>query len=388
MSAVRIIELPQERLDSQRRRGIDLWVFLAVLSLVALGIVMVFSASIPMAAVDETEDIYYFLKKQFLFAGIGMIALLAASRVSMAAAERHALKLLILATTLLVLVLIFGDRINGAKSWLPIPGTGLRFQPSEVAKIALIIAAAGQFAKCPGGIHTWRGALPPLAMLGVTAVLIAVEPDLGTAAVLVMAMLAYFHIAGARFRHLLAAGGLGIALAGIMIWQHPYQLERLRGFLLRQELMSEGGFQTTHSLIAMGSGGWLGRGICGSVEKYFYLPAAINDSILAVIGEEVGLVVTLAVLAAFALLLWRGMRIGARAPDRFSALVAIGVTCLFAVQAMVNIAVATAVVPCTGVPLPFVSYGGSSLVFSLIGAGLLLNVSRTTAGKPYPREAT
>jgi cell division protein FtsW len=355
----------------------DLWVLLATLALVGLGIVMVFSASIPMAALEESEDIYYYLKKQLVFATLGLVALVAASRMSMAAIQRHAGTLLVGATALLLLVLVCGARVNGAKSWLPVPGTGLRFQPSEIAKIVLVIATARYFARFPRGIATWRRLLPPLAMLGVTAALIALEPDLGTAAVLVIAMLVYFHIAGTRFRLLLAAGGICLCLAAIMVWQHPYQLERVRGFLFRSELVSESGYQTTQSLIAMGSGGLLGRGICGSVEKYFYLPAAINDSILAVVGEEIGLLATWAVLAAFALLLWRGMFIAARAPDRFSGLVAAGVTLLLTIQAAINIAVATGAAPCTGVPLPFVSYGGSSLIISLVGVGLLLNVSRT-----------
>jgi cell division protein FtsW len=170
-----------------------------------------------------------------------------------------------------------------------------------------------------------------------------------------------------------------------MILHHPYQIQRLIGFVKRTELPLAEGYQATQSLIALGSGGITGRGYCGSVWKYFYLPAAITDSILSVIGEELGLIATWMVVCLFAVLVWRGMVIAGRAPNRFSGLVAAGVTCLLGVQALLNIAVATHTVPSTGVPLPLVSYGGSSLVFSLIGVGLLLNVSRRQlrkAGEP------
>jgi cell division protein FtsW len=213
-------------------------------------------------------------------------------------------------------------------------------------------------------------------MLGIAAALTAVEPDMGTAAVMVMAMFVYFHIAGLRLRHLSAAALVGLAGASAMIAQHPYQVARLIGFLKRAELPTQEGYQVTQCLIALGSGGLTGRGYCGSVWKYFYLPAAITDSILAVIGEELGLLATWAVVALFAWLVWRGLKVAGRATDRFSGLVAAGVTCFLGVQAMLNIAVATHTLPSTGVPLPFVSYGGSSLLFSLIGVGLLLNVSR------------
>jgi cell division protein FtsW len=383
MPASHLVSLPQTRLDPPEARGVDLWVLFAAIALVGLGIVMVFSASIPMAAVDQSEDIYYYLKRECLFAAIGLCALAAATRIPMDLIRRHAGTMLLVANLLLIITLIWGIRVNGAKSWLPVPGTGFRFQTSELAKLVVIIATARYFARFRHGIPNWRRALPPLAMLGMSTALIAVQPDLGTAAVLVVAAFAHFHIAGMRFRHVLVAAGSGAALAAAMISQHPYQFERLSAFFFRAELASEGGYHTTHSLIAMGSGGLLGRGIAGSVEKYFYLPAAINDSILAVIGEEIGLLGTWAVLAAIGLLLWRGITIASQASDRFAGLVASGVTCLIVVQAVVNVAVATGVAPCTGVPLPFVSYGGSSLVFSLAGVGLLLNVSRMGAA-PAP----
>jgi cell division protein FtsW len=238
-----------------------------------------------------------------------------------------------------------------------------------------VIVIARYFARFPEGLHNWRRALPPFVFVGATALLIAVEPDMGTAAVFVLAMFVLLHIAGTRLRHLLGAATLGMAFCVLMVCRHPYQLRRLASFLFREETALDGGYQATHALIAMGSGGLAGRGLGGSVEKYFYLPAAITDSILAVIGEELGMIATWSVVALFAWLVFRGLAIASSAPDRFSGLVAAGVACLLGTQALVNVAAVTAMVPTTGVPLPFVSYGGSSLLISLIGVGLLLNVS-------------
>jgi len=383
VATMRRIQIPQaELMPAETKASTDPFILIPTLALVGLGIAMVFSASIPMAAMNESEDVYGYLKRELLFASVGLLAMWMASRTPMEKVKRQAGTLLFLATSLLVLVLIVGARVNGAKSWLPIPGTGFRFQPSELAKFIVVIATARYFAKFPMGIPHWRRMVPPFAMLGGTVLLIAVEPDMGTAAVLAMAMLVYFHIAGAKLRHLVAAAGAGLVGTTIMVLQHPYQLQRIVGFFKRTELPLAEGYQATQSLIALGSGGLTGRGYTGSIWKYFYLPAEITDSILAVIGEELGLVATWTVVALFAILVWRGLAVAGRASDRFSGLVAAGVTCLLGIQALINIAVATHMMPATGVPLPFVSYGGSSLVFSLIGVGLLLNVSRHRMDDP------
>jgi cell division protein FtsW len=376
VSAIRAIRLPQHELQPEEGRGTDLFLLVPTLLLVALGIAMVFSASIPMAAMDQSEDIFRYLKRELLYATLGLAAMWGVSRLSMDFIQRWAGTVLGTAIGLLVAVLIWGITVNGARSWLVIPGTSIRFQPSEFAKVALIIATARYLAKFPLGLPNWRRAAIPFLMLGATAGLIAVEPDMGTAAVLVAAAMAYFHIAGAKLSHVLGAGAIGLAGAALMALRHPYMIDRWLAWLHRSELQHEAGYQATQSLIALGSGGVTGLGYCGSVWKYFYLPAAITDSILAVIGEELGLVATWSIVALFIFLIVRGMTIAAGASNRFSGLVAAGVTCLLGVQALVNIAVATDCMPPTGVPLPFVSYGGSSLLFSLVGIGLLLNVSR------------
>ncbi|MFB3881600.1 MAG: FtsW/RodA/SpoVE family cell cycle protein [Armatimonadota bacterium] len=381
---MRSYRLPQARLAPEEPKGVDLLVLVPTLALVGLGIAMVFSASIPMAAVDSNEDVFYYLKRELAFAAVGLLGMYWASRISMEALQRRAGLLLAIAVGLLILVLFAGVKVHGARAWFAVPGTPLRFQPSEFAKLVLVIATARYFTKFPTGIPDWRRALIPFATLAAIVGLIAIEPDMGYAVVIVMSMFVYYHIAGVDLKHLAAAALVGLSGAALMIMHHPYQLARLIGFIKRTELPTDEGYQVTQCLIALGSGGLTGRGYCGSVWKYFYLPAAITDSILAVVGEELGLIATWAVVGLFALLVWRGIKAAGLATDRFSGLVAVGVTCLLGVQALLNIAVATHMLPSTGVPLPFVSYGGSSLIFSLIGVGLLLNVSRRQCSEESP----
>lgn len=380
MEGIRAVHMPRANLAREEATGTDLKVLVPALALVAFGVAMVFSASIPPAAAQRNEDVFYYLKREMAFVAVGLCGLWAASRVSMDRVERAAGWLLLLTMGLLGGLFFFGVQRNGSYSWYLIPGTSVTFQPSEMAKLVLVIAAARYFAKFPRGLRSWRGAVPPLFLLAVIAGLVAVEPDMGTAAIIVIAAFIYYHIAGAKLRHLAAAGAGGMMLAGLMVWQHPYQLQRILDFFSGREVALAGGYQRIRSLIALGSGGITGCGYCQGVEKYFYLPAATTDSILAVVGEELGLVGTGSLVALFAYLVWQGVRIASQSRDRFSGLVAAGVTCFIGVQALLNIAVVTGSIPATGVPLPFVSYGGSSLLFSLMGVGLLLNISRSRQG--------
>ena len=374
MSAVRAFQVPQARLSREEHDGTDLWLLVPTLSLVSLGVAMVYSASIPLTAAQGGSLLSYLLR-EVGFVGAGVVGMLAAMRVPLEWLKRQAWPLL-LATVALLAGVFFMPSRNGAHSWYPIPGTPFSFQPSEMAKLVLVIVSARYFMRFPRGLSGWREALPPLVVMFGMVGLVAIEPDMGTAAVTAMTMMVFFHIAGARMRHLLAAGGAAALAAAVMVWNHPYQLQRIADFFLGKEVELAGGYQKARSLIALGSGGLTGCGYCGSIEKFFYLPAATTDSILAVVGEELGLVVTWGVLAMFAVLVWRGMKVAAEAPDRFSGLLAAGIACSIGVQALLNVAVVTGSIPATGVTLPFVSYGGSSLVFSMVGAGLLMNVSR------------
>jgi cell division protein FtsW len=374
MAAIRAVRLAQAKLEREESSPVDLWLLVPALALVSLGVAMVYSASIP-AVASRGESILMKLGTEVFFVLVGLAGMVAALRVKMEWLEERAWGLLLATLGLLVAVFFWPAR-NGAHSWIFIPHTPVSFQPSELAKLVVVIVTAKYFARFPAGLADWREALPPFLTMFVVAGLVAKEPDMGTGAVIAMSVMIYFHIAGAKMRHLAAACGLTAPLAAFVIWKHPYQLTRIVSFFKGSEVDLAGGYQKARSLIAFGSGGLTGCGYCGSVEKYFYLPAATTDSIMAVIGEELGMIFTWGVLAMFAILVWRGMQVAGRAPDRFSGLVAAGVTVLLGFQALLNIAVATGSIPATGVTLPFVSYGGSSLLVSMVSVGLLMNVSR------------
>lgn len=375
-SAMRAVSLPQaDYAFPEETPAWDLRLLVPTLALVSIGVAMVFSAGMPYAT--GSDNVFYYLIREIIFLLLGLAGMIVAARISLNRLQKRALFLLGFAVALLVGLRFFGIEVNGAKSWyeLPIPGLRLRFQPSEFAKLALVIALARYFTKFPHGLRRAGQFLPPLAMLGVICGLICKEPDLGTVAVIGMAMLAFFHLAGAKFRHIAALAGL--AAGAVALKMESYQWQRIWDWIHpTAEAEAEGNYQITRALTALGSGGLTGRGYCASIEKYFYLPESTTDAILAVIGEELGVIATWLVVALFAYLVLRGLQVAAQAEDRFSGLVAAGVTCLLGIQALLNIAVVTGCAPTTGVTLPFVSYGGSSLFFSLVGMGLLLNVAR------------
>lgn len=377
-SAMRAVRLPQADLaPADNPPAWDLRILVPVLFLVGLGVAMVFSAGMPYATQEGTGNVYYYLIREAVFLALGLTAMILTARLPMARLQDCALVLLGVTLVLLFGLHKFGVMVNGARSWyqIPIPGLPLRFQPSEMAKLALVVALARYFAKFPRGLQTWRQFLPPLVILGLICAPIAKEPDLGTVALIGMSMLVFFHLAGAKLRHLAALAGGAAAVAAMKM--EPYQIQRILDWVFhRPGSEVAGNYQLSRALIALGSGGVTGRGYCASIEKYFYLPESTTDGILAVIGEELGLVATGLIVVLFAYLVRRGLQVAVHAEDRFSGLVAAGVTCLFGLQALVNIAVVTGCAPTTGITLPFVSYGGSSLLFSLIGIGLLLNVSR------------
>jgi cell division protein FtsW len=378
----RAVRLPQAAIVVEEGVGTDLRILVPALMLVAVGVAMVFSAGMPIAITHESRDILFYLKRELIFCAAGIIAMVWASRRPLEWIEAKAGVIYAAVLLLLLGVHVLGKTVNGARSWYNIPGIGLSFQPSEAAKLALVIALARYFARFPNGLRQWKHLAPPVLMMGLYCVSILKEPDMGTVAVIGLAMLIFFHMGGAKLSHLGAFAGAAAAVAGAKIAREPYQLQRIVDWLLGgPERALAGNYQMNRALLALGSGGLTGCGYCGSIEKYFYLPEATTDAILAVLGEELGLIATWAVVGLFAYLVWQGLRVAARAEDRFSGLVAAGITCVFGVQALMNIAVVTGAAPTTGVTLPFVSYGGSSLLFSLMGVGLLLNVSRNSRAR-------
>ncbi len=351
----------------------------ATLCLLALGAVMVFSASSARTLLAGGGDGAYYLKRTVLFAGIGLVVLRFASIRGVQVARLLTPALLALSIFLLFAVLVpgVGSSVNGAQRWL---GAGLfQFQPAELAKFALVLYGAHLLASRPKRVRTLRGLMPYLLVVGLAAVLIDRQPDLGSAVVLCFAVCCILFAAGVSPRTLAPVGAV-VAIAGLaMVATHPYQQERLTGFLDPGADSTGAGFQGTQATIAVGSGSVLGVGLGESVQKASYLPEAHTDMIAAVLGEETGLAGMVVLIGLFGMFGYAGFRAAHRARDRFSKLLAAGLTSLIMAQAAVNLFAVLGLAPLTGVPLPFVSYGGTSLVITLAAAGLILNVARRPA---------
>jgi cell division protein FtsW len=355
----------------------------AVFCLVALGMVMVFSAGAAFAA-RRYGDWTFFLKREAIYALIGLAAFAFAVRTDYSIYRRITYPLLFFSVALLGLVLIFGPRVNGAVRWFRF--AGLSFQPSELMKFSLALYVAVLLARKADQVRNFSiGFLPPLLITGLVMGLLLAQPDLGTAVVIGAVTMAMLFVAGTRTSYILAA----ILLAAPIGWKFlvmgkGFRQRRLLAFLNPFEFRQKESYQLYESLISVGSGGPFGRGLGEGRQKLFYLPEAHTDFILSIIGEELGLVGILLVLMAFMILVWRGYLAAARARDVFGSYLAFGLSSLFGLQALVNMAVVLGSLPTKGIPLPFISYGGSSLVVSLFIAGVLANIS---ARNPEPRPA-
>jgi cell division protein FtsW len=353
----------------------------ATLCLLAFGAVMIFSASSTTQVLSDGNlaNSTFYLKRTLMVGAVGLLAMHLAARHGLVAIRRLTPALLIGSLFLLLAVLVAGSSANGASRWLG--PSSLQFQPSELAKLALILYAADLLAREPKRVRGLSGLMPILLVAGGACLLIVAEPDLGTAMVVAFAVGATLLAAGARPVDLgKIALGLG-ALTLLMTVVEPYRMERLTGFLHPGSDTAGAGFQAAQAKIALGSGGLFGVGIGNGVGKAGFLPEAHTDMISAVIGEELGMVGILGIVGLFSLLGYAGLRVAQRARDRYSKLLVAGLTSLIMVQATINLFAVMGLAPLTGVPLPFVSYGNSSLLVTLLAVGLILNVARGgTAG--------
>jgi cell division protein FtsW len=353
----------------------------ATLCLLAFGAVMVFSASSTTRVLSDggLSDSAYYLKRTAMFGAVGLLIMHLTARHGLQVVRRITPAILALSFFLLFAVLVGGTSVNGSSRWL---GSGfLQVQPSELAKVALILYGADLFARKPKRVRSLEGMLPFLLVVGVSALLIVAEPDLGTTLVIAFASAATLVAAGARLRDLLVVAlALGF-FALLMTAIEPYRMARLTAFLDPGADTTGAGFQAAQAKIALGSGGLFGVGIGNGVQKAFYLPEAHTDMIPAVIGEELGLVGIVGVVGLFSLLGYAGLQTAKKARDVYGKVLAAGLTSLILVQATVNLFAVMGLAPLTGVPLPFVSYGNSNLLASLFAVGLILNVARGgTAG--------
>ncbi len=359
----------------------DLILFITALTLLGIGLIMVFSSSAVTASV-RYGDAYYFFKRQIVWSVIGIAALLITMKINYQKLRGLALPAMIIALTCLILVITpLGISTKGSSRWLGIGSTRL-FAPSELAKLATVMFLARTMEVNLDKMKDFmKGVVPYLAIMGVVCGLIMLQPDLGTTFVVAATIFFMMMAAGMRWSHLggIAAAGMAAVFAAIVV--APYRLERLIAFTNPWKYASDEGFQTIQSLYALGSGGLFGMGLGRSRQKFFYLPEQHTDFIFAILGEELGFLGAILVISLFLLFAWRGFKIAINAPDTFGSLLATGLTVMITFQAAINIGVVCGVLPVTGITLPFISHGGSSLLFTMIGVGLLLNISRYSSNR-------
>jgi cell division protein FtsW len=358
-----------------RKLKSDKVLFLATLLLVLASTVMVYSASAVLAD-ERFHRPYLFLIKQGLWVALGIAMLGVVMRVDYRTWRQPALIWTSLGVVAVALVaVLFSAPINGTRRWFGIGGFGV--QPSELAKLSAIFFTAALLERRMQRIDEVRYSLVPVGLVvGGLTVLVLLEPDFGTAVSIAIVAAIMVFAAGLNWKYLAFSALAILPVATYVLLSADYRVKRMTAFLCPECDPTGAGFQLLQSLIAVGTGGMTGKGLMAGVQKLFYLPEPHTDFIFAVIGEELGLVGTTLTLLAFVVIAWRGLQIAGRAPDRFGAFLALGLTGMVAVQAFVNLSVVLGLMPTKGIPLPFVSAGGSSLLINLVGMGILLNVSQ------------
>jgi cell division protein FtsW len=348
----------------------------AVAFLLTLGLVMVFSAS-SVTAYTYYHDNAFYLKHQLAYLAVGLVIAYAAYRIDYRKLKTVATGAVIVAVVMLLLTLIphVGFATGGARRWLGI--RALSFQPSEFAKLALVLFLAAKLAQVGEGIRSLsKGVVPAFLITLVVAVPVLLEPDMGTASLMIFTAFAMLFTAGARIEHLALVAFTMVPAVLLTVASSAYKRARIFAFIDPWKDAQNTGFHIVQSLLALGSGGILGLGLGASRQKYFYLPEAHTDFIFAVLGEELGMLGGLVVIALFVLFAIRAVTLATKAPDRFGMLLAMGCTFLIVIQAFINVGVVTGSWPVTGVPLPFISFGGTSLIVSLVAVALIANVGR------------
>ncbi|QWC24390.1 stage V sporulation protein E [Bacillus haikouensis] len=354
----------------------DFILIIVTLTLLAVGLIMVYSASAVWADY-KFDDSFFFAKRQLLFAAVGVFAMFFIMNVEYWTWRNWAKVLVIICFVLLVLVLIPGVGVlrNGSRSWIGVGAFSV--QPSEFMKLAMIAFLAKYLSENQKYITSFRkGVLPSLLLVFTAFGMIMLQPDLGTGTVMVGTCVVMIFISGARVMHFALMGLAGLAGFAALVVSAPYRIKRITSFLDPWEDPLNSGFQIIQSLYAIGPGGLFGLGLGESRQKFFYLPEPQNDFIFAILAEELGFIGGTFVLLLFALILWRGIRIALGAPDLFGSFLAVGIVSMIAIQVMINVGVVTGLMPVTGITLPFLSYGGSSLTLMLMAVGVLLNISR------------
>lgn len=353
----------------------------AVTALVCFGIVMVYSTSSATALLTQQNPTGQ-VTRQVMYAAFGIVGYLIFTRMSPRGLQRLGPPLLAVSMLMLVMVLVpgIGTEVKGAQRWIALPAFGT-VQPSEIAKLALILWVAQMVARHPGALRDWRGLLPYFTVVGAAALLVMLQPDMDATMILVATLMAMLVVAGAHLRHLGAVAGAGLGVALLAVMAEPYRRERLLAFLSPDAAGAGDGHQALQAQIAVGVGGIRGVGLGDGVQKAFYLPEASSDMILATVGEELGLLGLIGVVLGFLVFAVAGFRIAAGARDIHQQVVAAGITAMVVVQSFINMGAVLGLMPLAGLTLPFVSYGGSSLIVLLCCTGILVNIGRRTTAE-------
>jgi cell division protein FtsW len=349
----------------------DLWMFFTTMFLLAIGIVMVFSASYY----DTLEnDPYFYLRKQLMWAALSFVAMIIMMKIDYFRLKPYINFIFAVAFILLIIVLFF-EPVQGSRRWIKLGF--INIQPSEIMKLSMVLFLAKELSKVGTRIkNLFTGVGPFLLLLGVVGGLIMQEPDLGTTLAIAGTTGVLLIAAGLRWRHFFVLGLSGFVVVAALILANPNRINRIIGYLDPWSHASKEGYQLINSLYALGSGGLFGMGLGNSRQKLDYLPEQNTDFIYAILGEELGFIGAFLVILLFCLFAWRGYRIALTCPETFGGFLAVGITTMIVLQAFINMGVVTGLLPITGIGLPFISYGGSSLLFSMSGVGILLNISR------------
>ena len=374
----------ENRLEKRRpfyTGQLDFPLLFAIALLCAFGLVMLFSASYYYAqnTAATKYDGFFYLKSQAIYLAVGLVAMYVVSRVDYHFFDKIRVFALVGTLLLMLLVLIPGLGVsrNGAQRWLGIPGTGFTFQPSELAKFALIVYMAGFMSRRPQAMkNLTKGVFPMLFIMGAFGLVLLLQKNMSMMVILLMTGVVMLFLGGAEIKHLLLLAGIALPILVVAVLMEDYRQSRVLMFMNPWESTEEGAYQLRQALIALGAGGVFGQGLNFSRQKLLFLPYGESDFIFAIIGEELGFIGCTLLILAYLFIIYRGIRIAMRCKDRFGSLMAAGITAVIGMQAAINIAVATSSIPPTGQTLPFVSAGGTSLMIFLAAAGILLNISR------------
>ena len=375
MQTINVIRRQTNKVRPNLRFQFDYWLVLALLGLLVMGLLMVYSTTFDYGFRFQ-DDVTFYFRRQLMAGGLGLVAAVGVMQFDYHILRRFSVPILLGTIGLLIFLLFFGESFLGATR-------GLRegsYQPGEIAKLATILYIAHWLSSKGERIRNLTYGLLPFSIItGIVCGLIVQQPDVSTAALIAMISLTMFFIGGADLRQFTIAGLIGTAAFLLIIFTLPHARERVDSYTTTIQDPTQAHWQVQQSLIALGSGGWFGVGLGRSTQKFGPLPVAHTDGVFAVAGEELGLMGTLFIIGLFVMLIWRGLVTAKNARDSYGALLAMGLTCWMAYQALINLAVITAVMPFTGMPLPFLSYGGTSFTISIIGMAILLNISRDAA---------